>query len=113
MMHRRTFLAPPPPPAPAEPVVRIPRSVLEQYVGVYEYLPGQMSRTDLRIVVRLEGDTLMRDIGGPQILTPISETRFRVAGTSLLVEFVIDEAGVTQVLGSGGQQMLARLTSKR
>ena len=28
----------------------------------------------------------------------------------LLVEFVVDEAGVTQVLGSGFQQMLARLT---
>jgi hypothetical protein len=47
------------------------------------------------------------------ILIPISETRFRVAGTSLMLEFVVDEAGVTQVLGSGGQQMLARLRPKR
>jgi len=33
--------------------------------------------------------------------------------TSLMMEFVVDEAGVTLVLGSGFQQMLARLTSKR
>ena len=99
---------------PAPPAaVRVPRSVLERYVGTYEYIPGQMKRTDLRIVVRLKGDTLMRDVGDWQVLTPISETRFRVAGTSLMVEFVVDDAGVTQVLGSGGQQMLARLTSKR
>jgi hypothetical protein len=93
--------------------VRVPKSVLERYVGVYEYIPGQMRRTDLRIVVSLRGDTLIRNIGEEQVLTPISETRFRVAGTSLMVEFVIDDAGATQVLGSGGQQMLARLTSKR
>jgi hypothetical protein len=30
-----------------------------------------------------------------------------------VVEFVIDEAGVTQVMGSGFQRMLARLTSRR
>jgi hypothetical protein len=104
-----------PPAASPAPVatVPVPRSVLERYVGVYEYIPGQMKRTDLRVVVRLKGDTLIREMGGPQILTPISETRFRVAGTSLMVEFVVDDAGVTQVLGSGGQQMLARLKPKR
>jgi len=93
--------------------VRVPRSVLERYVGVYEYIPGQMTRTDLRIVVRLKGDKLIRQMGAEEILTPISETRFKVGDTSLLVEFVVDEAGVTQVLGSGGQQMLARLKPKR
>jgi hypothetical protein len=93
--------------------VRVPKSVLERYVGVYEYIPGQMKRTDLRVVVSLKGDTLIRDMGGQQVLTPLSETRFRVSGTSLVVEFVVDEAGVTQVLGSGGQQMLARLRPKR
>jgi hypothetical protein len=98
---------------PAAAAVRVPKSVLERYVGVYEYIPGQMTRTDLRIVVSLKGDTLIRDLGTQQILTPISETRFRVGGTSLIVEFVVDEAGVTQVLGSGGQQMLARLKPKR
>lgn len=104
-----------PPAASPAPVaaVPVPRAVLERYVGVYEYIPGQMTRTDLRIVVRLKGDTLIRDMGEQQILTPLSETRFRVAGTSLTVEFVVDEAGVTQVLGSGGQQMLARLKPKR
>lgn len=93
--------------------VSVPRSVLERYVGVYEYIPGQMKRTDLRVVISLKGDTLMRDIGQNLPLVPLSETRFRVAGTSLMVEFVVDDAGVTIVLGSGGQQMIARLTSKR
>jgi hypothetical protein len=101
--------------APAAAAVRVPRSVLERYVGVYEFIPGQMTRTDLRIMVRLEGDTLIREGVGAKraILTPMSETRFNVANTSFVVEFVVDEAGVTQVLGTGFQQMLARLTSKR
>jgi len=93
--------------------VHVPRSVLERYVGVYEYIPGQMQRTDLRVVIRLKGDALIREMGQEAVLTPISETRFRVGDTSLMVEFVVDEAGVTQILGSGFQQMLARLTSKR
>jgi hypothetical protein len=101
-----------PAPPPRVAAVRVPRSVLEQYVGVYEYLPGQMGRSDLRVVIRLRGDTLIRVLPGEQVLTPISETRFRVAGTSLVVEFVVDEAGVTQVMGSGFQQLLARLTSR-
>jgi hypothetical protein len=101
--------------APAAAAGRVPKSVLERYVGVYEFIPGQMKRTDLRIVVRLEGDTLIRDGVGSKraVLMPISETRFKVASTSFVVEFVVDEAGVTQVLGTGFQQMLARLTSKR
>ena len=110
--------SPPPPPAaspvPSAPAVRVPRSVLERYAGVYEFIPGQMKRTDLRIVIRLEGDTLIRDgVGSSAILTPMSETRFKVGDTSFVVEFVVDDAGVTQVLGTGFQQMLARLTSKR
>lgn len=102
-----------PPPAPAVSTVRVPRSVLERYVGTYEFIPGQMSRTDLRVVVRLKGDTLIRTMGRDVVLTPISETRFRVGNTRMMVEFVVDEAGVTQVMGSGFQQMLARRTSKR
>jgi len=105
--------SPPEPPAASPPAVHVPRSVLERYVGVYEYIPGQMQRTDLRIVVRLDGDTLIRQMGQEAVLRPISETRFKVGNTSLTVEFVVDEAGVTPVLGSGFQQMLARLTSKR
>ena len=113
---RRKGSPPPPPaasPAPSAPAVRVPRSVLERYVGVYEFIPGQMKRTDLRVVIGLRGDTLTRWMGKEAVLTPISETRFQVAGTSLVMEFVVDEAGVTQVLGTGFQQMLARLTSKR
>lgn len=104
-----------PPEKPAAPpaAVRVPRSVLERYVGIYEYIPGQMNRTDLRVVVRLEGDTLTRWMGREEaVLTPISETRFRVGSTSLVTEFVIDEAGVTQILGSGRHQLLARRTAK-
>jgi hypothetical protein len=100
------------PPAPPAAAVRVPRSVLERYVGTYEFLPGQMGRNDLRVVVRLEGETLIRSMFGDAVLTPISETRFRAGSTSLVTEFVIDEAGVTQVMGSGFQQLLARLTSK-
>lgn len=94
--------------------VRVPRSVLERYVGTYEYIPGQMGRTDLRVVIRRDGDKLIREGAGPTAtLTPVSETRFMVGDTNLVVEFVVDEAGVTLVMGSGFQQMLARLTSKR
>ena len=46
------------------------------------------------------------------VLTPISETQFRVGNTRMIVEFVVDEAGVTQVMGSGFQQMLARRTNR-
>ena len=99
------------PPAAA---ASVPRPVLERYVGVYEYIPGQMKRTDLRVVIRFRGDTLTTNAGGEEVvLTPISETRFKVGSTKIMVEFVVDEAGVTQVLGSGGQQMLARLKPKR
>ena len=101
-----------PPPAPPVATVRVPRSVLKRYVGTYEYLPGQMGRTDLRVVVRLKGDTLIREVAGEQVLIPISETRFRVSNTALVTEFVIDEAWVTQVMGSGFQQLLARRTIK-
>ena len=102
------------PVASAAPAVRVPRSVLERYVGVYEYIPGQMKRTDLRIVIRLRGDTLTTDAGGAEVvLTPVSETQFKVGNTAIKVEFVVDDAGVTQVLGTGFQQMLARLNPKR
>jgi hypothetical protein len=102
-----------PPPAPPVATVRVPRSVLERYVGTYEFIPGQMSRTDLTVVVRLEGETLIRSMQEDHVLTPISQTRFRVGNTSLVTEFVVDEAGVTQVMGSGFQQLLARRKPRR
>ncbi|MES2521947.1 MAG: hypothetical protein V4617_04530 [Gemmatimonadota bacterium] len=105
---RKGFRAAPPPPLAA--AVPVPRSVLARYVGTYEYLPGQMSRQDLRVVVRLKGDTLTRSMGQEDVvLTPLSETLFRVGTTTLVTAFVIDEAGVTQVIGTGFQQLLARL----
>ena len=102
-----------PPPAMPVATVRVPRSVLARYVGTYDYIPGQMSRTDLKVVVKLKGDTLVRWMGKDEVLTPVSETRFRVGNTRLFTEFVVDEAGVTQVMGSGWQQMLTRLKPKR
>ena len=113
---RRRGSPPEPPAAPraAAAAVQVPTSVLAQYVGVYEFIPGQMSRTDLRVVIRLEGNKLIREgAGATSILTPISATRFKVGDTPFLAEFVVDDAGVTHVMGSGFQQMLARLTSKR
>ncbi|HEX8208876.1 MAG TPA: hypothetical protein VF584_01720 [Longimicrobium sp.] len=101
-----------PPPAPPAAAVRVPRSVLERYVGTYEFLPGQMGRNDLRVEIRLVGETLIRSMQDDHVLTPLSESRFRVGNTSLVTEFVVDEAGVTQVMGLGFQQLLARLTSK-
>jgi hypothetical protein len=100
-----------PKPEPPADAVTVPRSVLERYVGTYEFIPGQMSRTDLRVVVRLDGDKLVRRMGKEEILTPVSETRFHVGDTRLMVEFVVDEAGVTQVMGTGFQQLLSRRTS--
>lgn len=107
--------SPPAPAAPAVTAVRVARSVLERYVGTYEFIPGQMSRTDLKVVVRLRGDTLTRQISGvPEAaLVPLSGTHFRVIGTSLEAEFVVDDVGgVVQIMGSGSQQMRARRTSK-
>ena len=83
-------------------------------MGVYDYLPGQNMPPHIRTAVTLRGDTLTRFINGKnQVLVPISETRFRVAGTSMVAEFVVDEHGVTQISGSGFQQLLARIPPKR
>jgi hypothetical protein len=107
--------SPPAPPEAPTPAVRVPRSVLQRYVGSYEFIPGQMGRTDLRVTVRLEGNTLIRQLRPQEtvVLIPISETRFRVGNTSIVAEFVVDDAGVTQVMGSGAQQLIARLTTRR
>ena len=101
--------------APAAAAVRVPRSVLERYVGTYEYILGQMDRTDLKVVIRLEGDNLIREGAGPAaILTPISETRFLPGNNpAFVVEFVVDDAGVALVMGLGYQQLVVRRTSKR
>ena len=100
------------PPKPK--AVHVPKSVLQRYVGEYEYIAGQMNRTDLRVWIHLREDALTQklDTNDERVLIPLSETRFHVSGTSLVVEFVIDDAGVTQVMGSGGREMLARLKPK-
>jgi hypothetical protein len=103
-----------PVPAPTPKAVHVPRSVLERYVGEYEYIRGQMNRTDLRVFIHLREGVLTQklDTNDERVLIPLSETRFNVSGTALVTEFVIDDAGVTQVMGSGGRVMLARLKPK-
>ena len=106
----------PAPPGKRTAAVHVPRSVLERYVGRYEFVPGQMKRTDLFMIVRLKGDTLTRQMtaGEEVVLTPISETRFKVGDTTLETEFGIDQAGgVTQVMGWGFQQLQAYRKPKR
>ena len=100
------------PPKPK--AVHVPKSVLQRYVGEYEYIAGQMNRTDLRVWIHLREDVLTQklDTNDERVLIPLSETRFSVSGTSLVTEFVIDDAGVTQIMGSGGREMLARLKPK-
>ena len=103
-----------PVPAPTPKGVQVPTSVLQRYVGEYEYIPGQMNRTDLRVFIRLIDGMLTQalDNNAEKVLIPLSETKFQVSGTALVTEFVIDDAGVTQVMGAGDRVMLARLKPK-
>ena len=71
--------------------------------------PQGLRVSKIGLILFRKGDTLVRTLGEEHVLTPVSETRFRVGNTSLMVEFVVDEAGVTQVMGSGFQQLLARM----
>jgi aryl-alcohol dehydrogenase-like predicted oxidoreductase len=91
--------------------VRVPASVLERYVGEYEF-------PNYRFEVRLAGETLTaRRVGMPATvpatrLVPLSETRFRQDNLSgWEVEFVTDQAGgVTKVLRMGDQEARGRRT---
>lgn len=101
-------------PAAVRTAVRVPKSILDRYAGDYEFIPGQMGRTDLIVSVRVKGDTLFGPTQGRlAILTPISETRFRLGSTSLVWEFVVEPGdGVMLIMGTGEQQLRARRKSK-
>ena len=86
---------------------RVPRAVLERYAGEYVYPDGAT------FTVGLDGDTLVQVLPQRRLAyTSLSETLFML-GPVFTAEFVFEAGGMTQILGSGFQQMLARLTSKR
>lgn len=91
-IHPVAAQQPPPPQA-----ISVSRSVLERYVGEYVYPTGGLA------LIRLRGDTLIREMNGQQdVFTPISETRFRAGNSPWIADFVIDQAGsVTQTLRAG------------
>src|SRR5687767_7488837 len=76
--------------------VRVPRSVLERYVGEWVYPEGNSIR------VLLQGDTLYQETAGRRTpYTPLSDTLF-MFGPFFTAEFLIDRAGgATQVLSNG------------
>lgn len=90
--------------------VRVPAEVLERYVGEYEMAVA----SGLTITVRRNGDSLSAQPTGQQeaVLDARSETRFRVRGVGVELEFVTDEAGVVNlVLHQGGQEIRGRRRS--
>lgn len=92
-----------------EVTVSVHRSVLERYIGEYEF-------PNYAFTVSLKGDTLMsRRVGLPVTvpeipLVPLSESRFRQGNLSgWEVEFIIDQAGgVTKVMRLGDQEIRGR-----
>lgn len=90
----------------------VPRSVLERYLGEYEFMPR------LSFVVRLRGETLsgQQTTGGPEVaLIPVSETRFTVgAGANQMeVEFVADKTGrMSKVVRQGTYELRGTRKSK-
>ena len=85
--------------------VRVPRAVLERYVGDYD----QDGNT---IKILLQGDTLIREVPGQRvILEPISETLFRM-GPVFTAEFVMDHAGGVTLVFSDGIDIEYRLPRK-
>ena len=80
----------------------VPKSVLEKYVGEYQLTPQVTAE------IRLKGNTLVREMmGQQQVLTPITEKRFKLGGGE--VEFETDQAGrVTMIIRNGGEEKRIR-----
>ena len=92
--------SPPPQQAPASTSTATAAEVgLARYVGTYQINP------QVTAVIRFDGTRLVRVMNGEQqVLTPISDTRFRVGAGEL--EFETDQAGrVMMVLRHGTETM--------
>ena len=82
----------------------VPVQVLQLYVGTYQISP------DMKLNVVLDGDHLVGRLGAQAFpLTTVSETRFRVDGPNVGLEFVKDENGAVLhvVLSQNGQRQTA------
>jgi hypothetical protein len=79
---------------PAAGPLRVSKSVLERYVGEYPLNP------QVTAVIRVQGENLVREImGQQQILTPISETRFKLGAGE--AQFEVDKSGAVTMIVSG------------
>jgi hypothetical protein len=72
--------------------VREPTAGLARFVGEYDF-------EQFKATIRLRGGTLVRQVrGSPElVLTPISETRFKMGNTPAELQFTLDKSG--EVIG--------------
>src|SRR5688572_14782388 len=86
----------------------VPVEVLKKSAGTYDF--------NIRagpVEIMLKGDQPGRKMAGQPdyVLTPISQTKFKMGTTPLTVEFVLDESGaVTQVFGADNRWTRAQRT---
>jgi hypothetical protein len=72
--------------------VREPTAGLARFVGEYQF-------DQFKATIRLRGGTLVRQVQGSteQVLTPISDTRFKMGNTPAELQFTLDKSG--EVIG--------------
>jgi hypothetical protein len=89
--------------------VCVPVAVLKKYVGTYDF--------NFRagpVTIALKDEHLVRQVAGQPdiVLTPVSETKFKMGNAGMLVEFRTDEkGGVTQVFGAQTRWVQAQRTA--